>query len=209
MKASLVKALAVTYYLVTGKSPDNFLKSALTEELEKYPEDDVLHALNRCKLECKGFLPLAEIIERMPSKRLTANEAWAIVPKSEYESVVWDDVTQEAYGAAHGFLMSCDMQAARMAFIEAYRRIEGDKRHFTPKYTLSAGTDINNRVDVLKNAVQKGLITKQYALKRLPVHECSDLQLSFFEDNTPILTDGKEQIGRIIKMLTEKETKTE
>jgi hypothetical protein len=208
MKASLVKALAVTYYLVTGKSPDNFLKAALTEELEKYPEQDVLHALNRCKLECKGFLPLAEIIERMPSKRLSANEAWALVPKSEYESVIWDDITREAYGAAHGFLLSGDIQAARMAFLESYRRIEGDRRHLHPKYSLSAGTDINNRVDVLKNAVQKGLITKQYALERLPVHECSDHQLSFFEDNTPVLTDGKEQIGRIIKMLTENETET-
>lgn len=203
MKQHVLKSLATTYYLVTNKSPDGPLKAALVDELDKYPENHVLHALNRCKNECKGFLPLAEIIERMPSCRLSANEAWAAIPKTESDSCFWSDEMREAYGAAHTLLLEGDTIAARMAFIEAYKRICGNKANTEPKYSFSAGTDVNHRVSVLKEACDRGLIKKARALQLLPVDKCSDRQLSYFEPQGGRLLEGgmKVDFGSLAKKL--------
>lgn len=181
MKKDLLKALATTYYLVTGKNPDSVLKTALIDELDQYPPKDVLHALNRCKRECKGFLPLAEIIERMPKRQMSANEAWAKIPTEEWQSVLWTEAMREAYGACYEQLKGGDKVAARMAFIEAYRRYEANNPNGDPKVQFSAGTDKQHRIAVLKEAYDRKLITGGYAIKHLPYDVCTDQQIAHFE----------------------------
>lgn len=203
MKADLIKALATTYYLVTGKNPDNVLKTALIDELDQYPPKHVLHALNRCKRECKGFLPLAEIIDRMPSSRPSPSEAWAMIPKTEYESCVWTDEMREAYGAAQELLRDGDRVAARMAFIQAYERISGDRAHLQPRYSFSPGIDKQHRIDTLKIAYDKKQLSYEQVEKFLPWDICTDQQLESFQGETPQLTSGefKPDFSSLIKSL--------
>lgn len=207
MKKELIMAIATTYYLVTGKNPDNALKNALIHELDQYDPAHVLHALNRCKRECKGFLPLAEIIERMPSNRPSPSEAWGMIPKSEAESCIWTDEMREAYGVAGPLLKDGDRVAARMAFMQSYERICGERGHLPPRYTFSAGTDKQHRISVLKQGYDKKQLNYAQVENYLPWDVVSEQQLSSFTNDVPELTDGgfKPDFAGLLKSLDDLE----
>lgn len=167
MSEILIKAVVATAQ-VMGTELSEDAARMFCQDLSDYHEPSVLEALTRCRREVKGKLTLADVVARIDDGRPGPNEAWAMIPKSEADTVVWSDEMRSAYAAASPLMH--DEVAARMAFIETYQRevtkARAEKR--PPKWTPSLGWDATGREHVLRNAVEKGRLTVKHALVLLP-----------------------------------------
>lgn len=137
----------------------------LMADLSKYTEGELLEALRRCRGELKFFPSIAEIKERIPDGHPSPNEAWAKLPKTEEESTVWTEEMSGAYNVAHSLIMSGDMVAARMAFLEKYKELVAESRANNQRatYSLSLGYDREGRADTIKKAVELKAISPERA----------------------------------------------
>jgi len=100
-----------------------------------------------------------------------ADEMWAIMPKSESDSVVWTQEAANAYfQAALPLIEDGDMTGARMAFRDAYnRQCEESRRLGRPiSWNFSEGDDKQHREIVMADAVRLGRIPLDRALQCLP-----------------------------------------
>lgn len=140
------------------------------DDLSEYPEHSVLSALKKCRQEVRGKLTLSDVISRIDDGRPGANEAWAMMPRSENESVVWTDEMASAMNSAQPLLDAGDKVAARMAFIEHYEREVTKARREKAKvrWTPSLGHDKFGREAVLQKAVELNRISYDHAVKLLP-----------------------------------------
>jgi len=141
---------------------------AMVLELADYQPEDIMVALRRCSRELSGRLTLAAILERMPGQHPSPNEAWALCPQSEADTVVWTEQIAEAYGQAAPLLADGDTIAARMAFLETYKRLVGEACGAGPKWRVSLGHDVSQRERVVRDAVARGRLSSGYAEKLLP-----------------------------------------
>lgn len=122
------------------------------------------------------FLPLpADVIAQMekstgPDSRPGPEEAWAMIPSDESQTVVWTAEMAEAYGSCSPLLVQGDRIGARMAFKEVYERLVSQSRtHGRPAvWQASLGHDIESRKRVLKAAVDAGRLTHQAASQAYP-----------------------------------------
>lgn len=99
-----------------------------------------------------------------------AEEAWAMVPTSEDQTVVWTNEMAEAYGICAPLLNAGDRIGARMAFREAYERIVGQAKRLghRPRWEPSLGSNVEMRKQALKLAVQQGKLTSEAAFDACP-----------------------------------------
>jgi hypothetical protein len=160
------EALAVTAELC-GTDLSTAAASVLAEELSAYDERLILGALARVRRELKGRLTMAAILERIDDGRPGPDEAWAMIPRSEAESVVWTDEMSECWGALDQI---ADGPAKRAAFIERYRRAVADARDAgrPVRWTPSLGWDASGRDAALEQAVQMGRLSREHAADLLP-----------------------------------------
>lgn len=166
--SELLKAILVSAELMgTPISAD--AARVLESDLSLYPEPQVFKALTRCRRELRGRLTIAEIINRLEDGRPGAEEAWAMLPKSEADSVVWTEEMAAAFGVCEG-LTERDGIAARMAFREAYTAKVSEARanRVSPKWSPSLGHDLHAREAALRTGVEKGRISRDQALRLLP-----------------------------------------
>ena len=93
-----VRTLPVAVAEATGANLSPATIQVMMTKLRMYELDAVLSALDRCLMECKRPLTMADIVERMQQHdgRPGADEAWAMCPKSEDDAAVW---TQEMSAA--------------------------------------------------------------------------------------------------------------
>lgn len=141
----------------------------MARELAGYADDEVNTAIRRCMREHTGRLTLAAILQRIDLGHLGPEEAWALCPRDESESVVWTDEISEAFGAARLLRASGDETAARMAFREAYTRImqrARDERR-KPRWLPSLGHDVGGREGPIREAVAVGRLPAS-SLEELP-----------------------------------------
>lgn len=103
-------------------------------------------------------------------RRPGADEAWAKLPRSEDDSVIWTEETAHAWGIASNLVNPHlvdrpDWVAARMAFKDAYQRaVESAKANGKPvKWVFAKGHTNDNLLDVVREAVQLGRITEDDA----------------------------------------------
>lgn len=141
----------------------------MATDLADYPERSVMAALQRCRRELSGRLSLAAIVDRIEGALAdgwpTPNEAWAAVGTlSEARTLV---CVEEAFTALREVvdLMKSDEVAARMAFMDAYKRLIGaakaDGR--LPEWRASLGQDKAARKAPLLAAVEAGRLPASYA----------------------------------------------
>lgn len=165
--SAVLEALQVTIAAIGCEMrPESAQVIAL--ELGAYDEGRVLAALARCKLECRYRLSLADVIERMQDGYPLPEEAWALVPKSEDETVV---LPQEILNAIpFELIANGDLTAARMAFRESYSRelAEARAQRREPRWLVSLGRDVAGRVKPIEDAVRLGRISTNLAQKLLP-----------------------------------------
>lgn len=169
---SVVKALAVCAEL-TGTELSKAALTVMASDLAEYPTAQVLGALTRCRKELRGRLTLADVIIRLEDGRPGPEEAWAMVPQGEGETVVWTAETAAAYAVAAPLLEQGDKVAARMAFLETYRKLLADARasHTPTTWQISLGWDVGKREAPLLGAVAKGRLTMEVVTTFLPLPE--------------------------------------
>lgn len=182
MSAELIQAIAVTGEL-TGTQLSEAAARMMMADLSEYDERAVIAALARCRRELKGRLTLAEIIARIDDGRPGVEEAWAMLPRDEYKTVVWTDEMTQAWSVALPLLDEGDEVAARMAFKEAYTRIVTTARseRKRPVWSASLGHDPRGRESALMDAVQKGRLSANAAKSMLPYHEPSPQWIALLE----------------------------
>ena len=133
--------------------------AAVADALQQHVNDPRLGA----------HLPMpADILRRLDGSGdgwLEPNEAWAICPHSEDDTVVWCDEISAAYHTASDLLP--DRVAARMAFLDAYRRHVDTARAQgrQPRWAVSLGHDSMQRQAALEQAVMAGRITRDHVAR--------------------------------------------
>jgi len=139
-------------------------------DLAGHAPEHVAAALTRCRREGKGRLTLAAILERLPGQHIGADEAWALCPRSEDDTVVWTDQIAQAHAIAAPMLDS-DHIGARMAFKEAYVRLCQDarERRLAPQWVASLGHDPRGRERPLRDAVVAGRLPAEFVERCLSV----------------------------------------
>lgn len=167
MQKSLIEKIGKTVAGCSGKPVVPHLLAMYIENLEEYAPAHVSKALDRCLIEVSGHLSIAHIIERIPkpgNARLSADEAWAELPRSEAQTVVWTPESAEAWGMVK-HLIGDDDTAARMAFREAYNRLVTKAEHEgrEPKWEVSLGTSEALRESTIQRAIERGRLTREQA----------------------------------------------
>ena len=170
LNPKIVQAVAVTAEL-TGSTLSEVAMTAMVEHLSAYETEAVLAALHRCQLELRGALTLGAIVDRLDDGHLGPETAWAMVGAlREEDSVVWTDEIAQAFGVARPIM--ADHVAARLAFLETYRRLLGEARaeRRAPAWWASLGYDMAGRVDALTRAVEQQRLSAREARRMLPPH---------------------------------------
>lgn len=141
----------------------------IATDLAEYPDQQIADGLKACRRELTGRLTLAAIIDRIQRTdgHPEPSEAWAIALQASDESrtVVMTEQIQKALHAAQSILDSGDAIGARMAFIDAYRRLVDAARQSrqSPLWQVSLGWDAQSRKEAINRAVQAGYITSAKA----------------------------------------------
>lgn len=161
----VLKATAEIY----GKNLSEAAAVMFLVDLQEYSPRQITEALSRCRKELTTFPTIAQVIGRIPDGRPGVEEAWAMLPKSEDDSVVWTEEMAEAYGSVAQLLAS-DPVAARMAFKEIYPKLIQTARDEkqSVRWVASLGHDPSHREAVLKEAVRKNRLTQAHANSLLP-----------------------------------------
>jgi len=167
--STLLQAVAVTAELC-GRTFSEPAARVFVDDLAGYPEPAVLSALRRCRRQVKGVLTVQDVVSRLDDGRPGPQEAWAAIPKSEADSVVWTTEMAEAMHAAQPLLDTGDKVGARMAFLEVYTRLVGAARDAGQpvEWSPSLGHDARGREAALREAVEKGRLPYEQALAIAP-----------------------------------------
>ena len=141
----------------------------LLADLDCYSSTQVAYALTKCRKELRTFPTVSDIVSRIDDGHPGVEEAFAMLPKSEDDSVVWTPEMAEAHRAL-GSLPEEDPIAARMAFKEIYPKFVARAREFgrPAVWNVSLGHDTTNREAVVLDAHRKLRISDQQAQALLP-----------------------------------------
>lgn len=163
-RVGLAKAVIVTAE-VMGHELSPLAAEAMARELATYPAAAVLGALRRCQRELTGRLTLAAILHRIDDGHLGLEEAWALCPRDEDQTVVWTGEIAGAFFVARPLLQQGDQVAARMAFRECYTRLlqEARNERRAAVWTVSQGHDKAGVCEPVVAAVEKGRLEPDYA----------------------------------------------
>lgn len=169
MSPELIQAVAVTAELC-GRTFSEAAARVFVMDLAAYPEEQVIRALARCRKEVRGILTISDVVSRLDDGRPGAEEAWAMLPKSEHDSAVWTEEMREAYAVASPLLHAGDEIAARMAFKEVYQHQVMDARDRCEPvhWTATLGHDARGRESAVARAVEMGRISHEHAQNLLP-----------------------------------------
>lgn len=167
--STLLEAVAVTAELC-GRVFTAPAAKVFVDDLSGFPEPAVLAALRRCRREVRGVLTVQDVVSRIDDGRPGPQEAWAMMPVSEADSIVWSDEMAEAYRVAAPLIADGEMVAARMAFLETYTKAINEARdqRKAPCWSVSLGHDPRGREQALLLAVEKGRLTLGHARDLVP-----------------------------------------
>ena len=106
----------------------------------------------------------------MLNDRPNPYEAWEMMPKDEKETVVWTDEMATAFGFVDQLISDGDIDQAMIVFIREYKSLcdQAVKSGRPIVWTPSLGHDPKGRVPALIDAVRKGRITKDHAIRLFP-----------------------------------------
>jgi hypothetical protein len=168
---ALLEAIAVTAELC-GRVFTAPAAKMFAHDLSRFPEEQVLAALTRCRREVRGVLTVQDVVSRIDDGRPGPDEAWALMPRDETQTIVWTDEMASAWGVALPLLDVGDNVGARLAFREAYARAVTLARDAgrAPHWQVSYGTDPHGRLLALLEAADRGRITREQAHRFAP-HE--------------------------------------
>lgn len=183
---ALIEAVAVTAELC-GRTLSDVAARVFVTDLDAYPEHEVIAALTKCRKEVRGALTVSDVVSRLDDGRPGPDEAWAMLPRSEDQTVVWTAEMAHAFGVSS---LVDDQQAARMAFREAYKRAVSVNRDMGVRavWNVSLGHDTRGRTSAVAIAVQEGKLTVEHARSICPALT--------IEDKSPV------RIKRLVEAMT-------
>lgn len=169
----LLQALAVCCELTNTQLSQAAVR-VMADDISKYPEQQVMGALSRCRREIRAHLTIADIVARLDDGRPGPEEAWSICAPTlddEGPTVVRTAEMDIAFGVALG--CSHDKVAARMAFLESYRALCMDARNSGKpvSWQPSLGWDVHGREGPLLQAVKDGKLLPDHVYALLPHRE--------------------------------------
>lgn len=169
-RIKLIEALVVTAEIY-GKQLSEAGARILADDLAGIELGACLKALERCRKELRTFPTVADVLARAQALdgRPGAEEAWAMLPKSESDSVVWTEEMAAAFGACSSLIGEDDI-AARMAFREVYtKRVQDARDAGRPaRWTPSLGHSKEGRQVVLEEAYRLGRLDAAQVAGLLP-----------------------------------------
>lgn len=167
-RGSLVDLISLTAE-ICGQPLSAPAVEMLADDLSLFDDAAICSALARCRLELRGPLRLGDILERIDDGRPDADEAWAMIPADEHDSVVWTEEMAQAWGIALPLLNAGDAAKAQSVFRNAYEKsvLEARVRREPPRWTPSLGLDASGREMALREAVTKGRATQAQASQLL------------------------------------------
>jgi len=172
---NLIEILTLTAHAIGAPFASTEVAVLFAEELEEFSEAAVMAALKRCRRECRGRFALADVLDRLEAAdgRPGPEEAWAMCPRSEAETVVWTAEISAAWGIARPVLESGDEVGARMAFRESYARLVSEARAAGQpvRWIPSIGHDPEQREQVLKLAVERNRLAAIQLIALAPPHQ--------------------------------------
>lgn len=135
----------------------------------------------------------AGVIELIPgSAEISADEAWAHVPKLETDSGWMNQRMASSLGKALSLIDAGDMIAARMTFKAAYENAEDDDKWF---YSRGQGIDFETAE---KEKVSQHLLLEDRGWVR-PSENINQLRIE--QDSTPLLTEENKKRAAELKKL--------
>jgi len=154
---------------MAGREVTEAAAAMFLSDLSGYHEEEILMALKRFRIEKGGFPSVADIISRIEDGRPGVEEAWALLPRTEADSVVWTDEMAQAYSSVR-HLMAEDQVAGRLAFKEVYARLLAESRNKKSKvnWTVSLGQSREGRETALREALDKGRVARGQVDMLLP-----------------------------------------
>ena len=166
---TLLQDIAVTAEL-TNTQLSTAAARVLADELSRFPEHQVHAALARCRRELQHRLTVAAVIERLDDGRPGAEEAFAMLPRNEHESVYWCDEAREAARVALPLIAARDQVGARMAFKERFSQLvqRNRDRGVPVRWSFSFGLDSTGRERAIHDAVERGRLSPDHARALLP-----------------------------------------
>lgn len=153
----------------------------IATDLAEYPDQQIANGIKACRRELTGRLTLAAIIERIQRTdgHPEPNEAWAIALQAsdERSTVVMTEQIQKALTAAQPIIDSGDAIGARMAFLDAYRRLTAEARDQRKEvaWHVSVGWDAQGRAVAISRAMEMGRIGKHHGESLLLQHNQSEV----------------------------------
>jgi hypothetical protein len=182
-RMAFFELLDLTYDMIgvgAGKIISPAAKAMFFQDLERYPLDLISGSLaaHRQDPERGKFTPkVSDIVYQIERRRrvswLSADEAWAQVPKAEGQPGLMNDVTAQALAVANQFLAlpRPDMTAARMAFKGCYERlVERAKiERRGPMYFVSPGGSVEEQQAVTDEGVRQGLLAAPRPTNAVPM----------------------------------------
>ena len=170
---ALIEALAVTAQVTATRLTEAAL-DVMARHLEGFQRPVVLDALHRAGAEVRpGQFTLSAVMDRLDDGHPGPETAWAALePLTDEDSIVWTEEMARAYGTVRE-LLTADRVAARMAFLEGYRRLLGEARRLrrAPVWMASLGFNAAGRVAALQAAVEAKRLPEAQARAMLPRHE--------------------------------------
>lgn len=163
------------YPMKPGQDEDQYENEMILmacEVLEGLTPENIKLGLNKMRSEqwCPTIPGFRGMCEPM-SDWLTAEEAWAKVQAAgdDRNTVVWNEQEQAAWAACQPLIEIRDMFSAARCFKDAYKReldsamVHGKR----PVYSVSLGYDQGQRVEVVRDAEKRGLLTNADATKAI------------------------------------------
>lgn len=189
--SQVLEAVAVTAELC-GRTFSPAAAAVFVSDLSSFPDTAVIKALTRCRREVRGVLTVSDVVSRIDDGRPGPDEAWGMLPRDEDATVLWTEEMRTAWAAALPLLENDEAIPARMAFKEAYIREVAAARAdgIGPRWTVSLGHNVDGRAEVVKKAVEKGLISMDHAKALLPTPRNGGSAISLLlttGDATPLL----------------------
>ena len=195
---------------VSNKQPSNNAVDAIFETLIDYELIHIKKSLLQHRKMSKFAPTPADIIDLLESshQHLSADEAWALCPASELETVVWTNEIAQAWAVCSNLFYEGDKIGARMAFKSAYERITNisQMQGIRPRWSVCLGDDKSGIEPVVTKAVSMGRISQQQANKALPPSQESGLIGKMLTGKVvDINSKNKEKIKVIKKSMAEAE----
>lgn len=160
----LVEAVMATAELM-GTNMSEPAAMMLIRDLVGYPDEQVLEALRRCRLEGVRQLTLSAILERLTDGRPSAAEAFSVLSRaSEEDTIVVTEEAMQAYTPAVSALRADrDIRGARAEFTANYSRLVSEARaaRRPVRWVVSEGWDASRRAEVIAQAVREGKISAE------------------------------------------------